>query len=47
VCTEGVGVSQAGQGMQNTDFDGILACASRWNYNKHELRNEQSQHDTS
>jgi hypothetical protein len=29
--------------MQNTDFDGIFACASRWN-DEDELQNEQSQH---
>ena len=32
--------------MQNTDFDGIFACVSRWN-DEHELQNEQSQRDTS
>ena len=34
----------AGQRMQNTDFDGIFACANRWN-DEHELQNEQSQRD--
>ena len=36
----------AGQGMQNTDLDGVFACASRRN-DEHEPQNEQSQHDTS
>jgi hypothetical protein len=32
--------------MQNTDFDGIFACASRGN-DEQERQDEQSQHDTS
>jgi hypothetical protein len=32
--------------MQNTDFDGIFARASRSNESEHELQDEQTQHDT-